>query len=104
MGKFFEYNKNVIDSINNDNTIDNQLKYDKWLLKKFNDDIEYDYDNLEAENNITECLMINNKDNWEKIRGGKYTRFNCIYNFPINEYTKELTLRKIDNMIGVNKI
>ena len=58
-----------------------------------NYDLEYDYDNLEAENNITECLMINNKDNWEKIRGGKYTRF-IEYKFPINEYVKELPICK----------
>ena len=93
LGKFFEYNSNVIDTINNNYTIYNQTGYDKWLLKKFNDDVEYDYDNLEAENNITECLMINNKDNWEKIRGGKYTRF-IEYKFPINEYVKELPICK----------
>lgn len=93
LGKFFEYNSNVIDTINNNYTIYNQTGYDKWLLKKFNDDVEYDYDNLEAENNITECLMINNKDNWEKIRGGKYTRF-IEYKFPINDYVKELPVCK----------
>ena len=93
LGKFFEYNSNVIDTINNNYTIYNQKGYDKWLLKKFNDNVEYDYNNLEAENNITECLMINNKDNWEKIRGGKYTRF-IEYKFPINEYVKELPICK----------
>ena len=86
LGKFFEYNSNVLDTIKN-----NQIGYNKWLLKKFNDDGEYD--NLEAENNITECLMINNKDNWEKIRGGKYIRF-IDYKFPINEYVKELPICK----------
>ena len=93
LGKFFEYNSNVIDTINNNYTIYNQKGYDKWLLNKFNDNVEYDYNNLEAENNITECLMINNKDNWEKIRGGKYTRF-IEYKFPINEYLKELPICK----------
>jgi hypothetical protein len=93
LGKFFEYNRNVIDAINNNNVINNQSIYDKWLLKKFNDDVEYDYDNLEAENNITECLMINNKSTWEKIRGGKYTRF-IEYKFPINEVVKDLPLCK----------
>ena len=93
LGKFFEYNSNVIDTINNNYTIYNQKGYDKWLLKKFNDDVECDYDNLEVENNITECLMINNKENWEKIRGGKYTRF-IEYKFPVNEYVKELPICK----------
>ncbi len=93
LGKFFEYNSNVIDTINNNYTIYNQSGYNKWLLKKFNDDVEYDYDNLEAENDITECLMINNRDNWEKIRGGKYTRF-IEYKFPKNDYVKELPICK----------
>ena len=88
LGKFFEYNSNVIDTINNQDT------YNKWLLKKFNDDVKYDYDNLDVENNITECLMINNKDNWKKIRGGKYTRFNVEYKFPINNYINELPICK----------
>ena len=92
LGKFFEYNSNVVDTINNNYTIYNQKGYDKWLLNKFNNDVEYDYNNLEAENNITECLMINNKDNWEKIRGGKYTRFDIEYTLPINEYVKNLPL------------
>jgi len=93
LGKFFEYNSNVIDTINNNYTIHNQKGYDKWLLKKFNDNVENDYDNLEVENNITECLMSNNKENWEKIRGGKYTRF-IEYKFPTNDYVKELPICK----------
>ena len=88
LGNFFEYNSNVIDTINN------QTGYDKWLLKSFNDDVEYGHDNLDAENNITECLMISNQDNWEKIRGGKYTRFNVEYKFPVNDYVKELPICK----------
>ena len=92
LGKFFEYNNNVIDTINNNYTVYNQNGYDMWLLKKFNNDIDYDYNHLDAENNITECLMINNKDNWEKIRGGKYTRFDIEYKFPINDYIKELPI------------
>ena len=104
LGKFFEYNRNVIDTINNDYTIDNQSGYDKWLLKKFNDDVEDDYDNLYAENNITECLMINNKDNWDKIRGGKYTRFDIEYKFPINDYVKELPICKCGLPCDVKKM
>ena len=94
LGKFLEYNNNVIDTINNNYTIYNQNGYDKWLFKRFNDDVEDDYDNLYAENNITECLMINNKNNWEKIRGGKYTRFDIEYKYPDNDYIKELPVCK----------
>ena len=69
--KFIEYNNNVI------NTINNNDEYNWRLLENFNEECEYEYiDNLEAENNITERMMIHNGDNWEKIRGGKYTRFN----------------------------
>jgi hypothetical protein len=88
LGNFFEYNSNVIDTINN------QAGYDKWLLKSFNDDVEYGLDNLDAENNITECLMTHKKDEWNKIRGGKYTRFNVEYKYPNNNYVKELPLCK----------
>jgi hypothetical protein len=90
--KFFNYNSNVVDTINNYYTVHNQNGYDKWLLKKFNDDNDGEYDNLHAENNITECLIINNKDNWDKIRGGKYTRFNVKYTYPDNYYINELPL------------
>jgi hypothetical protein len=93
LGKFFEYNCNVIDSTYNRYTVYNQNGYDKWLLINFNDEVEYDYDNLEAENNITECLMVHKKDNWKKIRGGKYTRL-VKYKFPINDYVKELPICK----------
>lgn len=94
LGKFIQYNSNVIDTLQTNYTVHNQNGYNKWLLTKFNDDIDYDHDNLEAENNITERLMINNKDNWEKIIGGKYTRFNCKYKFPVNDYIKELPICK----------
>jgi len=103
LGKFFEYNSNIIDTIHNNYTIHNQNGYNKWLLIKFNDEVEYDYDNLQAENNITECLMINNKDTWEKIRGGKYTRFNINYKFPNNEYVKELPICKCGIPCDVKK-
>ncbi len=39
---------------------------------------------------ITEKLMIDNKQKWKKIRGGKYTRFDVEYKFPINSLTSEL--------------
>ena len=69
--KFIEYNNNVI------NTINNNDEYNWRLLENFNEECEYEHiDNLEAENNITERMMIHYGEKWEKIRGGKYTRFN----------------------------
>jgi len=88
LGKFFEYNNIVMNKkcniyFNRSNT----------LLEGFNySDEDDEYDNLFVENNITECLMLNNKDNWQKIRGGKYTRFDIEYTLPINEYIKNLPL------------
>ena len=64
IGKFFEYNSS---------------EYNKWLLIKFNEDNK-DYDSKEIENNITECLMIANKE--KTIRGGKYTRCDIQYKLP----------------------
>jgi hypothetical protein len=90
LGNFFEYNNMVMNK--NCNIYFNRC--DK-LLAEFNnteDDEDDEYDNLFAENNIIECLMLNNKDNWQKIRGGKYTRFDIEYNLPINEYIKNLPL------------
>lgn len=86
--KFFEYNNIVINKICN--IYFNRLKQ---LLENFdNIDEDDEYDNLFAETNITECLMLNNKDNWQKIRGGKYTRFDIEYTFPTNKYIKNLPL------------
>ena len=89
LSKFFEYNNIVMNKICN-------IYFNRGdtLLKEFNIDEyddEYD-DNLFVENNITECLMLNSKDNWKKIRGGKYTRFDIEYTLPINEYIKNLPL------------
>jgi hypothetical protein len=86
--KFFEYNNIVMNKICN-------IYFNRCnaLLEEFNNtDEDDDYDNLFAENNITECLMLNNKDNWQKIRGGKYTRFDIEYTLPINEYIQNLPL------------
>ena len=86
--KFFDYNNIVMNKICN-------IYFNRCneLLDEFNNtDEDDDYDNLFAENNITECLMLNNKDNWQKIRGGKYTRFDIEYTLPINEYIQNLPL------------
>jgi hypothetical protein len=87
--KFLEYNEYV------NNIIDGVFggKYQSLKLKAFNDEYEESqYDNLYAENNVTECLMIHNEEDWNKIRGGKYTRFDVEYKFPENNYIKDLPL------------
>ncbi len=69
--------------------------YEIWKLLRFNDndnDNDNSYDKYDIENNIVECMMLNNIDNWKNIRGGKYVRFDCNYNLPNNEYIKELPL------------
>jgi predicted GIY-YIG superfamily endonuclease len=88
LGKFFQYNRNVIDATNKEE------HYNKWFLKYFNNDTNEEYDHLEAENNITECFMINNKENWTQIRGGKYIRFDIKYKFPENNFIKDLPICK----------
>lgn len=88
LDKFFEYNNRVINNTCN-------IYWGHKLLENFNDiedGYNGEYDPLFIENNITECLMMNNKDDWKKIRGGKYTRFDIEYPFPKNEYIKELPL------------
>jgi hypothetical protein len=84
--KFFQYNHIVMNKICNI-----YFNRSDTLLKNFNT-CEDDCDNLFAENNITECLMLNNKNNWQKIRGGKYTRFDIEYTLPINDCIKNLPL------------
>jgi hypothetical protein len=85
IGKFFDYNKKVC---NNDYNTNYNIYFDRGgIIENFNidDEYSYDYDNLWVENTITEKMMLNNKENWKKIRGGKYVRFNVEYKFPENE-------------------
>ena len=79
--KFIEYDNIIINR--NDNIYFNRCSR---LLNEFNtvDEEENNYDKYEAENYITECLMLNNKNILEKIRGGKYTRNDVNYSYPKN--------------------
>lgn len=89
--KFIEYN-DYVNKIIDGNGYES---YKGFKLRDFNDECEeYKYDKLEAENNIAECLMIHKKDEWNKIRGGKYTRFDIEYKYPNNDYIKNLPLCK----------
>ena len=79
LGKFFEYDRTIRNNVYN-------IYFDRCdrLLESFNDvdDYEDEHDHLFVENNIVARMMMNNKSCWEKIRGGKYTRFDVKYSFP----------------------
>lgn len=92
LGKFFDYIKKI-------NTNDYNLNYNIYfnsggIIESFNDnnntDDEYEYNSLLIENNITEKMMIDNEENWTKIRGGKYVRFDVEYIFPNNNLINDL--------------
>lgn len=90
LGKFFDY---TIKVSNNDYRLNYNIYFNRGgIIENFNDNDEEnnEYNSLWVENNITEKLMIDNEVNWNKIRGGKYTRFNVEYNFPNNHFVKEL--------------
>ena len=85
LGNFFKYNRYMHDGPNDTFFYKyfNALK----LLNNHTDGCEYD--KLRIENNIAECMMIH-LDNWEKIRGGRYIRFDIKYRRPINKYLENL--------------
>jgi hypothetical protein len=91
LNKFFEYDNIVTNKICN-------IYFNRCekLMKYFEDDDEEyecgEYDIFFAENNIVECIMLDNKNNWKKIRGGKYTRFDIDYSLPINDNINNLPL------------
>lgn len=102
--KFLDYNEYVSkikDGVSNDN-------YKEFKLRDFNNgNDEYNYDhraaNLLAENNIADCLMIHKKEIWNKIRGGKYARFDIEYKYPDNNYIKDLPLCNCELPCDVKK-
>ena len=69
IGAFIDYNEkinNILNDVNIKWTYDSGFNNPKYLLKNWNK--IKDYENyLEAENSIAECLMLNNKKEWEKI-------------------------------------
>ena len=99
--KFIGYNNRII-NINNDANLKwsyyTGFNNPRYVLNNWDDidSIETENDDKQTasytENNIAECMMMHNKDNWENIRGGKYVRFDCDYKFPNNENIKEIPL------------
>lgn len=90
------YKVNVISNFikYNNITIDDHVVYKNSALNiiKYWDKSDEQDEHFIAENYITECLMTHRSNEWTKIRGGKYTRFDIDYNFPLNEYLKDLPL------------
>ena len=106
LGRFFHYTKKV--SNNDYNLKHNYLYGDGGILKNFNIDGEdtYDDDSLWIENNIAERIMLDydeSDENWKKIRGGKYVRFDVKYKFPKNDLIKELPTCNCGFPCDVNK-
>lgn len=87
LGNFFHYNKYVHTCLDDTYFFKhfNALKFLNIKNKNLN------YDKLRIENNIAECMMVHLND-WEKIRGGKYIRFDTVYRRPINKYLESLPL------------
>lgn len=74
---YFDRGNTILENFNEEND-----EYDKFISEK-------------VENNIAECLIIHknkNKEDWKKIRGGKYTHFNVNYNLPMNDDIKNLPI------------
>jgi hypothetical protein len=64
----------------------NSLTY--WNDNEYNEDYyetSQHYDGKYLENSIVELLIKNNPSNNDKIRGGKYTRFDCKYTIPSDD-------------------
>ena len=95
ISKFIDYNEKIM-NINNDKnlecTYNTGFNNPKYILNNWCDICDEPDNHFLYENNIAECLMVHNKNNWNNVRGGKYVRFDCTYKFPNNDYIKELPL------------
>lgn len=102
LGKFFRY----VQKINmNDFNLGYNIFFDRGgILETFSDiDDEMLEDHLFVENSVTEKLMIDNEKSWEKIRGGKYVKFDIEYQFPQNDFVGELPNCKCNLPCDVRK-
>ena len=93
LGKFLYYNQKVI---SNDYNLHYNIYFNRGgILEGFNYYDEWgnnSYFSKYVENTIVEKMMITDKDNWEKIRGGEYVRFTMEYTFPKNEIVEDLPI------------
>ncbi len=91
LGKFFDW---VEKSKKMNYNCGYNIYFDRGgIIEHFNENDDNDdelYDNLQIENNITEKMMMDSELNYQKIKGGKYTRFNVLYSLPNNNIVKEL--------------
>lgn len=90
LGKFFYYSDIIR---NNDYEAKSNIYFDKHgIITNFNinENDNEEYDCLWVENNITEKMIIDNKDTGREIRGGKYVRFDIKYNYPDNKFITDL--------------
>ena len=89
LSNFFDYDEIVTNEIYN-------IYFNRAnkILENFQDETyETDEDNKLVENHIAEAFIIHknkNKEDWTKIRGGKYTRFDIEYTLPKNDNIKNL--------------
>jgi len=92
--KFVDYNNYINKILDHNYEIDGS-SYANLELNNWDDKEEGgEDDKLYAENNIAECLMTHKKNKWNKIRGGKYIRFDIEYKYPDNNDIKDLPLCK----------
>ena len=104
IGKFIDYNEkicNINDNKDIEWTYNTGFNNPKHILNNWNS-CEYE-NNFESENFIAECMMIHDKNNWKKIRGGKYIRFDIEYNYPDNIFIKNLPICKCGLPCDVKK-
>jgi len=80
LDKFIFYN----DIVTNEVSENMYFMGSNKILEDFNNSNiqRVDCDEFKCENYITEKLILNNKSDCDKIRGGKYTRFDIEYKFP----------------------
>jgi len=98
--KFEDYQNKIRDlnDIDDGITEENEYLYRKaynsltyWNDNEYNEDYyetSQHYDGKYLENSIIELLINNNPSNNDKIRGGKYTRFDCEYTIPSDDIIK----------------
>jgi predicted GIY-YIG superfamily endonuclease len=81
IGRFMRYDESITEQLKIPDNVEDYSYYRKQDLMYFDSDCEGLYNHLDAENAIVECLGMHNPDEWNSIRGGKYTR-DIVYSRP----------------------